>query len=152
MAAVQGWQIEGTLAGSPLGFAERWERFLDALMGEGWLVFGPAAETESEGPLTGMPLPYARRYRLTLWREGASESDAREAVKRAERASGSGLDAWFDWLGEVREIVVEPTLVELGDVTRGAGRVVAKGLEANWNALPWVAAAAGLWALARMLK
>lgn len=148
MATVQGFLIEGRLAGSPLGFAERWRRFLDHLLAEGWFVFGPWAETETEGPLTGIPLPYARRYRVILWREGATEADAREAVRRAEAASGSTVDEWFGWVREVRELVVQPTLVEIGEVAREVGRQ-ASGLAA---AVPLVAVAAGLWALSRLAK
>lgn len=148
MATVEGFLIEGRLAGSPLGFAERWRRFLDHLLAEGWFVFGPWAETETEGPLTGIPLPYARRYRVILWREGATEADAREAVRRAEAASGSTLDEWLGWVREVRELVVQPTLVEIGEVTREVGRQ-ASGLAA---AVPLVAVAAGLWALSRLAK
>lgn len=147
-AAVQGFLIEGRLYGSPLGFSERWQRFLDHLVGEGWWVFGPWAETETEGPLTGIPLPYARRYRVILWREGATEAEAREAVERAEKASGSAVDGWFEWFREVRELVVQPTLVEIGEVTREAGRQARRA--AGW--LPLVAVVAGLWAVARLVK
>lgn len=145
---VEGFLIEGHLAGSPLGFAERWQRFLDHLLADGWWVFGPWAETETEGPLTGIPLPYARRYRVILWREGATEAEAREAVRRAEAASGSAIDEWFNWFREVRELVVQPTLVELGEVTREVGRQAKRTV----GALPLVATAVGLWALSRLVK
>lgn len=114
--------IEGALYGSPLGFADRWIRVLDHLTDEGWAVIGRAA-TEAEGPITGLPIAYARPFSLRMWKDGVvEEREAFEAVDRAIANSGPWYAQLANWFSEIRKEVVTPSVVEIGNVARRTGR------------------------------